>query len=172
MKSSDFKLLVLPYSTRLYRLAYSLLGNKEESEDIVQEVYLKLWSMRNDLPKYNSIEGLSVRITRNMCLDLLRRRKTTIGIMKEEGKEAESKVAQAPSEDFEKKERAKIIHKLINQLPEPQRSLVYFRHIEEKDYNEISELMEMNENAIRVSISRARKQLREMLQTQYSSWTI
>ena len=58
MKSSDFKLLVLPYSSRLYRLAYSLLGSKEEAEDIVQEVYMKLWDMRNDLPKYNSIEGL------------------------------------------------------------------------------------------------------------------
>ena len=172
MKSSEFKLLVLPYSSRLYRLAYSLMGNKEEAEDIVQEVYLKLWSMRKDLHKYNSIEGLSVRITRNMCLDHLRRRKTTIGIMKEEGRVAESRVAQPPSEDLEKKERAKILHKLINQLPEPQRSLVYFRHIEEKEYHEISELMEMNENAIRVSISRARKQLREMLQTQYSSWTI
>lgn len=172
MKSSDFKLLVLPYSSRLYRLAYSMLGSKEEAEDIVQEVYLKLWNMRKDLPNYNSIEGLSVRITRNMCLDLLRRRKTTIGIMKEEGRTAESRVAEAPSEDLEKKERAKILHKLINQLPEPQRSLIYFRHIEEKEYNEISELMEMNENAIRVSISRARKLLREMLQTQYSSWTI
>jgi len=172
MKSSDFKLLVLPHSSRLYRLAFSLLGGKEEAEDIVQEVYLKLWKMRDELPKYNSIEGLSVRITRNMCLDLLRRRKTTQGIMKEEGKEAEKNYTQAPSEDLEKKERANILHKLINQLPEPQRSLIYFRHIEEKEYHEISELMEMNENAIRVSISRARKQLREMLQTQYSSWTI
>lgn len=172
MRSSDFKLLVLPHSARLYRLAYSLLGSKEEAEDIVQEVYLKLWNMRKDLPKYNSIEGLSVRITRNMCLDKLRRRKTTIGIMKEEGKAAENRTAQAPSEELEKKERANILHRCINQLPEPQRSLVYFRHIEEKEYHEISELMEMNENAIRVSISRARKQLREMLQTQYTSWTI
>ncbi len=172
MKSSDFKLLVLPYSSRLYRLAYSLLGSKEEAEDIVQEVYLKLWKMRDELPKYNSIEGLSVRITRNMCLDLLRRRKTTNEIMKEEGKEAEKNYTEAPSKELEKKERANILHQLINQLPEPQRSLIYFRHIEEKEYHEISELMEMNENAIRVSISRARKQLREMLQTQYSSWTI
>ena len=59
---------------------------------------------------------------------------------------------------------------LINQLPEPQRSLVYFRHIEGKEYSEIEELMDMKENAIRVSISRARKQLKEMLQKQYASW--
>lgn len=172
MKSSDFKLLVLPHSSRLYRLAYRLLGSKEEAEDIVQEVYLKLWKIRNDLPRYNSIEGLSVRITRNLCLDHLRRRQTTMGIMKEEQKESEKNYAETPSEDLEKKERAQILYKLINQLPEPQKSLIYFRHIEEKEYDEISELMEMSENAIRVSISRARKQLREMLQTKYSSWII
>jgi len=170
MRSSDFKLMVLPYSSRLYRLAYSLLRSKEEAEDIVQEVYMKLWKMRDDLPQYNSIEGLCVKITRNMCLDLLRRRKNTIEIMKEEGRSRENDLSADPSKDLEKKERSELIHTLINQLPEPQKSLVYFRHIEGKDYNEISELMEMNENAIRVSISRARKQLREMLKTQYSSW--
>ncbi len=170
MRSSDFKLMVLPYSSRLYRLAFSLLRSKEEAEDIVQEVYMKLWKMRDDLPKYNSIEGLSVKITRNMCLDLLRRRKTTLEIIKEEGRSKENEFSADPSKDLEKKERSELIHSLINQLPEPQKSLVYFRHIEGKEYNEISELMEMNENAIRVSISRARKQLREMLQTQYSSW--
>ncbi len=170
MRSSDFKLMVLPHSSRLYRLAYSLLRSKEEAEDIVQEVYMKLWKMRDDLPKYNSIEGLCVKITRNMCLDLLRRRKATIEIIKEEGRSKENDFSPDPSKDLEKKERSELIHTLINQLPEPQKSLVYFRHIEGKDYNEISELMEMNENAIRVSISRARKRLREMLQTQYSSW--
>jgi RNA polymerase sigma-70 factor (ECF subfamily) len=61
--------------------------------------------------------------------------------------------------------------KLINQLGEPQRTLVHLRHIEGKEYNEIENLMNMKENAIRVSISRARKQLKEMLQKQYTSWT-
>jgi len=76
MKSSEFKILLMPFSSRLYRLAFGLLGNREEAEDTVQEVYLKLWKMRDDLGKYNSLEALSVRITRNLCLDQLRRRKT------------------------------------------------------------------------------------------------
>src|SRR6056297_3347203 len=75
MRSSEFKILVLPFSSRLYKLAYSLLGNREEAEDAVQEVYLKLWKMRDDLEKYKSIEALCVQVTRNRCLDQLRRRK-------------------------------------------------------------------------------------------------
>jgi RNA polymerase sigma-70 factor (ECF subfamily) len=170
MKSSEFKILLLPFSSRLYRLAYGLLGNREEAEDTVQEVYLKLWKMREDLGKYNSLEALSVRITRNLCLDQLRRRKTTREVHGEEERDAQIET-EDPSEKLLTRERSEIMHRLINELPEPQRSLVYFRHIEGKEYHEIESLMDMKENAIRVSISRARKQLREMLQKQYASWT-
>ena len=78
MKSSEFKLLVMPYSSRLYRMAFRLMGNREEAEDMVQEVYVKLWGMRDELGKYNSIEALAIRITRNLCLDQLRRRKVNL----------------------------------------------------------------------------------------------
>ena len=169
MKSSEFKLLVLPHSFRLFRMAFRLMSNREEAEDIVQEVYVKLWGMRNELNSYNSIEALAVRITRNLCLDKLRRRKVNQNAMKaEEMKEQMYSVS--PAEQLEKKEEAEMIHTLIAALPEPQRSLVHLRHLEGKEYEEISEMVNMNVNAIRVSISRARKQMREMLEKQYSSW--
>lgn len=169
MKSSEFKLMVMPYSSRLYRMAFRLMNNREEAEDIVQEVYVKLWGMRNDLNKYNSIEALSIRITRNLCLDQLRRRKVNQNALKAEKLKEESHSV-TPAEDLEKKEEIELIHTLIAALPEPQRSLVYLRHLEGKEYEEISEMVNMNVNAIRVSISRARKQMREMLEKKYSSW--
>ncbi len=169
MKSSEFKLLVMPYSSRLYRMAFRLMSSREEAEDIVQEVYVKLWGMRNELNNYNSIEALAIRITRNLCLDNLRRRKVNQNAMKaEQMKEEVHSVS--PAEQLEKKEEAEMIHTLIAALPEPQRSLVHLRHLEGKEYEEIAEMVNMNVNAIRVSISRARKQMREMLEKQYSSW--
>ena len=169
MKSSEFKLMVMPYSDRIYRMAYRLMGNREEAEDVVQEVYLKLWGMRKELNKYNSLEALSIRITRNLCLDYLRRRKTNQEAMKSERIKGEG-YSETPSERLEKKEEAEVIHTLIAALPEPQRSLVHLRHMEGKEYDEIAQMVNMNVNAIRVSISRARKQMREMLEKQYSSW--
>lgn len=169
MKSSEFKLMVMPYSSRLYRMAFRLMNNREEAEDIVQEVYVKLWGMRNELNKYNSLEALSIRITRNLCLDQLRRRKVNQNALKAEKLKEESHSV-TPAEDLEKKEEIELIHTLIAALPEPQRSLVYLRHLEGKEYEEISEMVNMNVNAIRVSISRARKQMREMLEKKYSSW--
>ena len=169
MKSSEFKLLVMPYSARLYRMAFRLMNSREEAEDIVQEVYIKLWSMRNELGKYNSIEALAIRITRNLCLDQLRRRKVNYNALKaDQFKEEGHSIT--PIENLERKEDAELIHTLIAALPEPQRSLVHLRHLEGKEYEEIAEMVNMNVNAIRVSISRARKQMREMLEKQYSSW--
>ncbi|MFO7933389.1 MAG: RNA polymerase sigma-70 factor [Bacteroidales bacterium] len=169
MKSSEFKMLVMPYSSRLYRMAYRLMNSREEAEDIVQEVYMKLWGMRNELSDYRSIEALCIRITRNLCLDQLRRRKVGHNAMKIQREEM-GPAPDDPGEDLEKKEQKEIIHTLIASLPEPQRSLVHLRHMEGKEYEEISEMVNMNVNAIRVSISRARKQMREMLEKQYSSW--
>jgi len=152
-------------------MAYRLMNSREEAEDIVQEVYLKLWGMRNDLDKYNSIEALSVRITRNLCLDQLRRRKVNHDAMKAE-KLREESYPETPSENLEKKEDAELLHTLISALPEPQRSLVHLRHLEGKEYEEIAEMVNMNVNAIRVSISRARKQMRDLVEKQYSSWRV
>jgi RNA polymerase sigma-70 factor (ECF subfamily) len=161
----------MPYSSRLYRMAFRLMNSREEAEDIVQEVYVKLWGMRNDLDKYNSIEALCVRITRNLCLDQLRRRKVNHDAMKAEKLKEES-YPETPSENLERKEDAELLLTLISALPEPQRSLVHLRHLEGKEYEEIAEMVNMNVNAIRVSISRARKQMRALIEKQYSSWRV
>jgi RNA polymerase sigma-70 factor (family 1) len=171
MKSSTFKLLVMPFSSRLYRMAFRLMNSREEAEDIVQEVYVKLWGMRNELGQYNSIEALCIRITRNLCLDQLRRRKVNHDAMKADQMKQNS-FPETPSENLEKREDAELVHRLIAALPEPQRSLVHLRHMEGKEYEEIAGMVNMNVNAIRVSISRARKQMREMVEKQYSSWRV
>ena len=56
-----------------------------------------------------------------------------------------------------------IVKKLMNQLPEQQRIIIQLRDIEEYDYDEICEIVEMNQTAVRVALSRARKTIREQL---------
>jgi len=169
MKSSEFKLLVLPYSDRIYRVAYRFMDSREEAEDVVQEVYLKLWSMRRDLPAYKSIEALAIRITRNLCLDQLRKRKTAREAIKNERIPVGEEFKTASS-TLESKETGELVGSLIASLPEPQRTLVQLRHIEEKEYEEIAAMVNMNVNAIRVSLSRARKQMKALLDVNYATW--
>ena len=159
----------MPYSDRIYRMAFRLMESREEAEDVVQEVYLKLWAMRRELPTYRSIEALAIRITRNLCLDLLRKRKTSREAVKGERINQGEEVA-SPADSLERKETGELLNSLIASLPEPQRTLVHLRHIEEKEYEEIAAMVNMNVNAIRVSLSRARKQMREMMQVKVATW--
>ena len=87
-----------------------------------------------------------------------------------EKREQESHKQSTPQDHAEKEEKMQLMHEMINRLPEPQRSLIHLRHIEGKEYEEIAAIVNMTGNAIRVNISRARKKLREMLNTQYSPW--
>ena len=68
MTAEEFKTRLLPVKNKLYRFALSLMQNKQEAEDAVQEVYLKMWNMRNNLEKYKSTEALMMTITKLTCL--------------------------------------------------------------------------------------------------------
>jgi len=75
MDIEEFKIRLLPLKNKFYRLAMRLLYNREEAEDVVQDVFLKVWKMRDGLEKYRSVEALMMTMTRNMCLDKLKMKK-------------------------------------------------------------------------------------------------
>ena len=72
MPASLFKQLLLPLYPRLHRVSLRLLGNVEDAEDMVQEVFLKLWDRRDALPDVQNVEAYCVTLTKNMCIDRLR----------------------------------------------------------------------------------------------------
>lgn len=72
MDAESFKKEFLPYHHKLYCVAYRLLENAADAEDLVQEAYLKLWDKREGLTVISNPEAFSVTLVKNMCLDLLR----------------------------------------------------------------------------------------------------
>src|SRR5689334_1642447 len=75
MDLQEFKIKVYPVRDKLFRLAKMMLQNREEAEDTLQEVFLKLWMLRQGLPAYNSIEALAMKMTKNACLNKLKSQK-------------------------------------------------------------------------------------------------
>lgn len=165
MTAEAFKENILPLNRKLLGFANRFMQDIDDSKDIVQEIYVKLWKMRDDLGKYNSIEALAMRMTRNLCLDKIKLKKTVSlnGIVKEElsdeilsnERQSEIKIAAL---------RAK---NAIEKLDEPQKTIMQLRDIEGYDYDEIAQILNMNVNTIRVSLSRARKKVREFLLNKY-----
>jgi RNA polymerase sigma factor (sigma-70 family) len=160
MELGEFKIKVLPLRNKLFRFAKRLLNSTEEAEDIVQEVFIKLWNRREKLDEYRSVEALAMVTTRNLCLDKLKVKKITTERIEDLRNDIEE-TRNDRSVDFS--EVIDKIHAIIQTLPEQQKSVIQLRDIEGYDFEEIAEIMEINENAIRVTLSRARKKIREKL---------
>ncbi|MFW6310347.1 MAG: RNA polymerase sigma factor [Prolixibacteraceae bacterium] len=146
-------------SKKLLRFATHFLKDEDEAHDVVQDVFLKLWQKRDSLEEIENIEAFAMRMTRNRCLDVIRANRMvpvdaeTDRKMKQETVDVHSQV--------ELSETAKQIKKLINNLPDLQRTVMQLRDIEQLEYEEIAERTELKVNAIRVNLSRARKKVRD-----------
>jgi len=159
MTPQDFKILVFPLKNKLYRFSKRILDDPEEAKDIVQEVFIKLWKKGDGLMEYKSIEALAMVTTRNLCLDKLKAKKypsESIDKLRNEVEETGYEQKQDLSDMVQK------IHQIIKTLPELQRTVIQLRDIEGYDFDEISGILDINENAVRVNLSRARKKIREM----------
>jgi len=160
MTVEKFKSEVLPIKNKLYRLANRMLNDTAEAEDTVQEVFIRLWSKKEKLEEYRSIEAFAMVITKNLCLDKIKslRNRTTelknIDIQMNENN---------PYQQTKLKDTVQKIHEIINELPEQQKLIIHLRDIENCDYDEIAEITQLSLNTIRVSLSRARKKVRDTL---------
>lgn len=165
MNQFEFIKTITPFKDRVYRLAKRLLVSNEEAEDATQEVLVRLWNNKNKLGSYTSVEALAMTITKNYCLDQLKsKRATEMRIVHSNFTDGQASLQQQ-AEDRDSWEWAE---KIINTLPEQQRLIVQMRDVEQYEFEEIAKIMDMNETAVRVALSRARKTLREELTKMHS----
>lgn len=155
-----FKQRILPVQGRLFRLAQLFLRNREEAEDAMQDVLLRLWTNRQQLDTYHSVEALAVQMTKNLCLDKLKshaRQKMTddaalVGIQAEEV---------SPYRQTELADSAELLRRLIGELPDQQKLVLHLRDVEEYSTDEIEQVTGLSASNIRVILSRARQRLRD-----------
>ncbi len=169
MDAKEFKERVLPVSHGIFRYAKRLLGNVHDSEDVVQEIWLKLWSRKDELGNIKSMEAFAYRMTRNLCLDKIKLKKPTYYDDREEGSHRydEADHSPDPQRTLEQKDTLEKVNKIIGRLPEQQKTLLQMRDVEGLEYEEIADITGLEINAIRVNISRARKRIRETIQKMY-----
>ena len=161
-----------------YRYACSLLHNREEAEDLVQDLYEKLWRRRL-LVRHKGFVQLVMTSARNMCMDILRARQKdrentpqnyeeVIKLSAEDvrlGKESAGREEGFAmwEEEREKEDTAAIVAKLVERLPQKEREAFHLRVIEELDYPVIAEIMGITESAARMACSRGRNKVKEEL---------
>ena len=160
MTQAEFLNIVMPFKDKVFRLAKRLLVSQEEAEDATQEILMKLWNNKTKIEEYKNVEAFSMTMTKNFCLDKLK------------SKHAQNlKIVHSNYQDnnvslqkqLELNDSLDWVSKIMQELPEQQKIILQLRDIEQYDFNEISKMLDMNETAIRVALSRGRKTLREKL---------
>ena len=165
MTGEDFKKEVFPLKNKIFRFAKRLMNIHAEAEDITQDVFVKLWNKKQDLLLMNSIEAYAMTVTKNLCLDKLKARKAII---------VEMPVYELPLQTADPNDQAeitnqrKLMNTIINSLPEQQKMIIQLREIEGYEFEEIATITDMNINAVRVALSRARKAIKEELVKMYN----
>lgn len=159
MLARDFKTDVLPMSNKLLRFALQLLQNEEEAKDVLQDIFLKLWQKRDELVKVENVEAFAMRMIRNRCLDVIRSRRTVSMETVKKGNLPDEECRD--NNELEMTDSAVLVKQIIAGLPDLQRTIIHLRDIEQLEYEEIAKATDMNVNAIRVNLSRARKKVRD-----------
>ncbi|MDD4608787.1 MAG: RNA polymerase sigma factor [Bacteroidaceae bacterium] len=163
MTAEIFKDQFIPYHQKLYCLAFRLMGNQAEAEDMVQETYLKLWSKREELVDIRNTEAFSISVLKNLCFDQLRSGKASI---LRQATELTGLQNSAKERDWEKEDEANLAKRLIEKLPEKQRVIMTLRDVKDLSFEEIEQVTGLRSVNIRVLLSKARKQVRE----QFKRW--
>jgi RNA polymerase sigma-70 factor (ECF subfamily) len=121
---------------------------------------VKLWNKNESLNELKSIEAMAMTMTKNYCLDQLKsKRASNLKIVHNNYKDREPSL----HSQVEDKDSWHWVEKIINELPEQQKLIIQMRDIEQYEFEEIAKIMEMNETAVRVALSRARKTIKEFL---------
>jgi RNA polymerase sigma factor (sigma-70 family) len=163
MHSEEFKRVLLPLWPLMYRFAQSLLSDKQEAEDCVQDIFLKLWSRKESLDSIDNLKAFSMQMTRNLCLDKIKGRKRIILDVTQQVIGADIDLQR----QIEDKDLVVRMEGIIRLLPEQQRSLVHLRNIEGLGMKEIADITGLSVEHARVTLSRARIAIRELYQKYY-----
>ena len=154
MTQEEFKEEAQRLRPRLMLTARRYLGD-DDAEDTVQDALLRLWQMVGELRQ--PLDALALRLTRNLCIDQVRRRKPTVMLTDSGGTD------QADGDD----ERIERMMAVVSTLPDLQQTILRLRHLEGLEMNEIADLTGSSEVAIRKALSRARQAVRQKYMKRY-----
>ena len=163
MKEISFRNDVLPLKNKLFRLAMRITLNREEAEDVVQDTLIKVWNSQDKWQDIDSIEAYSLTIARNLSLDRIKKMDNQNGSLEEEKIERPDQ-GYTPSERMIQKDKLDIVRRIIDELPEKQRSCLQLRDIEGKAYKEIAVILDITEEQVKVNIFRARQTVKQRFQ--------
>ena len=154
MTERAFHTVWLPLQGRFYRVAFYLLEDEADAKDAVQELYLKLWTLRDHLELIREPAAYGSLLMKNLCIDRIRKRKPREALREDQADNP------PPDRLLELREELKDVLGKMDALPPNQRKLLGMRVLQGLSYDQISQQTGLSPLNIRVQISLARKKIK------------
>jgi len=167
LNTAKFDYLIKQHKKKIFNYAIYMMKNQMDAEDIIQEVLIRTWQNINKFNFY-AAKGWMMRTTHNLCIDYLRRNKkinyNEIQIVEDYHEEiADPDINVNPEKLTDRIIKEAEIKSAIEKLPERIRSPFVLYELQEFKYKEISKILDIPLNTVKVNILRARKQLQKEL---------
>ncbi len=156
---SAFNIIVRRYQEKIYWTAKRFLGDHDEADDVVQEVFVKAYSAFKDFRGESGVYTWLYRITVNLSLNAIRRKKVRDFLRLDELLTPHDSETPTPVEVMEHEEQQKLIERAISQLPEKQKKVFVLRYYEEMPYEEISSILKTSIGGLKANYFHAVKKI-------------
>ena len=156
MTQAIFKETVFCLKDEMYRFAKRFVMSSDEAEDVVQDLMIKFWQKKEELATFGNLKSYAMRSVKNECLNRLKHHDVKMGF-------ADFQIHRSELYHIETNNLKEHILQFIKQLPEKQKAVIHLKDVEEYDNSEIAEMLDMEENAVRVNLMRARQKIKEQI---------
>lgn len=162
MKKETYAELFESHHQALYRYLYRMCGSIETAEELLQETFCRcMLSLRKE--HLALARAWLYKVARHLYIDWYRRQKTESKALADyEKRMAAVSVIGLPEQELARKEQWLRIERILLQLPEHYRSVVYLREVDGFSYAELAEMLELSAEQVKVNLHRGRKKFREL----------
>lgn len=170
--TDSFELLIAQHQKKVFNLAYRVLGNMEDANDVAQEALIKAYKGIKNFKGKSSFSTWLYTIVNNTCIDFIRKNRKNNVIYLDKEYETEkgsykmelSSNEDAPEEILEKKEVQNLVRQSINELSDDHKKVIILRDIQGFSYKEIAQILNCSEGTVKSRISRARENLKIIIE--------
>ena len=161
MTQENFKETVYILKDEMYRFAKKFLMSADEAEDLVMDLMMKFWQKKDELSVIENVKSFAMRSVKNECLNRLKHHEVKLGFASQTRHQSE--LYQIETTNMKEQ-----ILGFISQLPEKQKMVIHLKDVEEYEISEIGEMLDMEDNAVRINLMRARQKVKESINKLYA----
>lgn len=173
-EQAAFGELLSRYRAPVFNLCLRMLKNRDDAEDIAQEVFIKVFGMLERYDERYAFRSWLFKIAANQCIDFIRKNRVKLlsldEPMKYQGEEIDREFPDAretPDEELERSQLGEILMEIAGELPPHYRSMIVLRHQEQLSYDEIAEILDLPLGTVKARIHRARAMMKEKLKRRH-----